>query len=206
MPLQETCPLCAIGTAVATVKQRTYRLLEPDLSDVPVITTDAEGRIRQLNQPARDLFGNAVGRRCGDVLVARDPTHRVVCTRSCAKSLIGDCKQSDLPQVIVRGRPFRMMCTGLEEGSVITLLDAVAAEPVEEPLTPRELEILAMVSEGLTSKRIARRLGIAFSTVRTHLERTRSKLGARSRAEAVARAVRTGQLQIDGELAEHMTR
>jgi len=99
-----------------------------------------------------------------------------------------------------------MMCTGLEEGSVITLLDAVAAEPVEEPLTPRELEILAMVSEGLTSKRIARRLGIAFSTVRTHLERTRSKLGARSRAEAVARAVRTGQLQIDGELAEHMTR
>jgi DNA-binding CsgD family transcriptional regulator len=179
---------------------------EPPLSKTPVITTDADGRIRQINKAAKKLFGDARGRRCGDVMVARDATRRIVCTQQCAKSLIGDCEQRDLPQVTVRGEDYRMMCTGLEGGAVVTLLDAVITEPVREPLTPRELEILAMVSEGLTSKRIARRLGISFSTVRTHLERARSKLGARSRAEAVARAVRTGQLSIDAEREAHTYR
>ena len=176
------------------------------MSKTPIITTDADGRIRQINEVAKEIFGDVRGRRCGDVMVARDGTRRIVCTQQCAKSLIDGCEQRDLPQVKVRGEDYRMICTGLEDGAVVTLLDAVITEPVREPLTPRELEILAMVAEGLTSKRIARRLGIAFSTVRTHLERTRAKLGAKSRAEAVTRAVRTGQLALDGERAAHMIR
>jgi len=58
----------------------------------------------------------------------------------------------------------------------------------------REAEVLRLVSEGLTNQRIARRLGIQFSTVRTHVEHARQKLGCTTRAEAVARALHLGWL------------
>jgi len=61
-------------------------------------------------------------------------------------------------------------------------------------LTPRELEILAQVGEGMSNKAIARRLGISAHTVKYHLEAIFAKLGARSRAEAVTRGLRHGLL------------
>lgn len=61
-------------------------------------------------------------------------------------------------------------------------------------LTPREREILAMLAEGLPNKLIASRLGISDHTVKTHLEAIFDKLSASNRAEAVARAVRSGLL------------
>jgi DNA-binding NarL/FixJ family response regulator len=61
-------------------------------------------------------------------------------------------------------------------------------------LTPREQEILGMLAEGLPNKAIASRLGISDHTVKTHLEAIFEKLGASTRAEAVARAVRAGLL------------
>jgi len=61
-------------------------------------------------------------------------------------------------------------------------------------LTPREGEVLAMLAEGLPNKAIASRLGISDHTVKTHLEAIFDKLGASNRAEAVARAVRSGLL------------
>jgi DNA-binding NarL/FixJ family response regulator len=61
-------------------------------------------------------------------------------------------------------------------------------------LTPREREILGMLAEGMPNKLIASRLGISDHTVKTHLEAIFDKLGASNRADAVARAVRTGLL------------
>jgi DNA-binding NarL/FixJ family response regulator len=61
-------------------------------------------------------------------------------------------------------------------------------------LTPREHEILGMLADGLPNKVIASRLGISDHTVKTHLEAVFDKLGASTRAEAVARAVRAGLL------------
>ncbi len=57
-------------------------------------------------------------------------------------------------------------------------------------LTPREVEILAMVGEGASNKAVARRLGISAHTVKFHLEAVFRKLGAATRAEAVARGLR----------------
>jgi DNA-binding NarL/FixJ family response regulator len=59
-------------------------------------------------------------------------------------------------------------------------------------LTPREQEILACLGEGLSNKAVARRLGISAHTVKFHLEAVFSKLGASSRADAVARGLRGG--------------
>ena len=59
-------------------------------------------------------------------------------------------------------------------------------------LTQRELEIVKLVSEGLSNKAVARRLGISAHTVKFHLEAVFAKLGAASRADAVARGLRGG--------------
>jgi DNA-binding CsgD family transcriptional regulator len=66
------------------------------------------------------------------------------------------------------------------------------AEPIRPLLTPRELEILACLGEGMSNKAVARRLGISAHTVKFHLEAVFTKLDATSRAEAVAKGLRRG--------------
>ncbi len=62
------------------------------------------------------------------------------------------------------------------------------------PLAPREREVLALVAKGKTNKEVAAELGISDETVKTLLERTYVKLGARRRADAVLEARRRGLL------------
>jgi two-component system, NarL family, nitrate/nitrite response regulator NarL len=69
----------------------------------------------------------------------------------------------------------------------------VAATPL---LTPRELEILRAIGEGLSNKEVARRFGISAHTVKFHLEAVFAKLDAGTRAEAVAKGLRRGLIEI----------
>jgi DNA-binding NarL/FixJ family response regulator len=59
-------------------------------------------------------------------------------------------------------------------------------------LTKREREVVAFLAEGLSNADIGRRLSISTNTVRNHMQSLLSKLGARSRLEAVAIAARQG--------------
>jgi len=54
-------------------------------------------------------------------------------------------------------------------------------------LTPRELEILALMAEGLSNREIAERVSVSENTVKTHSSRVFDKLGARRRTQAVQR-------------------
>ena len=63
-------------------------------------------------------------------------------------------------------------------------------------LTPRELEILAMMAEGLRNRAIAQRLGISTHTVKFHIASILDKLNARSRTEAVTTGMRRGVLMV----------
>ncbi len=63
-----------------------------------------------------------------------------------------------------------------------------------EELTPREIEVLQLVAEGLPNRRIALILGISEHTVKFHVDAILGKLGAHSRTEAVTRAARLGLL------------
>ncbi len=56
-------------------------------------------------------------------------------------------------------------------------------------LTPRELDVLAAIGAGSSNKAIARDLGISLHTVKFHIESLFRKLGARTRAEAVAKGL-----------------
>ena len=72
------------------------------------------------------------------------------------------------------------------------LLPTTAAAPLDEDLTPRELDVLQLLAEGLTNKAIAQRLEISDHTVKFHVNAIMSKLAAQSRTEAVVRATRLG--------------
>jgi two-component system nitrate/nitrite response regulator NarL len=61
-----------------------------------------------------------------------------------------------------------------------------------EELTPRELEVLQLLAEGLSNKVIARRLEISEHTVKFHVNAILGKLGVQSRTEAVVHASRLG--------------
>jgi len=65
-----------------------------------------------------------------------------------------------------------------------------------EPLTPRELEVLQLVAEGLPNKSIARALDISEHTVKFHINALLGKLNASSRTEAVVRATRAGLIML----------
>ena len=69
-------------------------------------------------------------------------------------------------------------------------------QPIEQPLTPRELEVLERVSRGLPSKLIAQQLDVSESTVKFHLSSVYAKLGASSRTEAVSKAARLGLITL----------
>jgi len=73
-------------------------------------------------------------------------------------------------------------------------------EALREPdgralLTPRELEVLRDVADGLTNKEIAGHLGISLHTVKFHVESLMRKLVVSSRAEAVSKSMRLKVLQ-----------
>jgi two-component system nitrate/nitrite response regulator NarL len=67
-----------------------------------------------------------------------------------------------------------------------------APQPQSEPLTPRELEVLQLVAQGLSNRRIAERLGISEHTAKFHVNAIVGKLGAQTRTDAAIRAARMG--------------
>jgi DNA-binding NarL/FixJ family response regulator len=69
-------------------------------------------------------------------------------------------------------------------------------EALQEPLTPREIQVLELLAEGLPNKRIAERLGISDQTAKFHVASISGKLGAANRTDAVRRAVRRGLITL----------
>src|SRR5437868_5112578 len=68
------------------------------------------------------------------------------------------------------------------------------AQPLVEPLTRREREILALLAQGHTGPEIADELTLAVSSVKWHTQHLYSKLGVNSKKQAVARARELGLL------------
>jgi DNA-binding CsgD family transcriptional regulator len=64
------------------------------------------------------------------------------------------------------------------------------------PLTPRELEVLTLLAEGMSNKAIARRLGISVHTAKFHVGALIDKFDAVGRTDAVAQAARRGVIHL----------
>lgn len=71
------------------------------------------------------------------------------------------------------------------------------AQPLIEPLSEREIEVLRLIAEGLTNQEVANRLFLSLHTVKVHARNIYGKLGVRNRTEAVAKAKALSMLSSD---------
>jgi DNA-binding NarL/FixJ family response regulator len=73
---------------------------------------------------------------------------------------------------------------------------SLAAQLPQPDLSPRELEVLKLVVEGLTNKQITYSLGIAEHTVKNHLKHILEKLGVNDRTQAATAAIKHGTIHL----------
>jgi DNA-binding CsgD family transcriptional regulator len=155
-----------------------------------ILLTDAQGRLKAANEQARELLGlpeSLQGLNCRQLVHATDESGASPCDL-CHHEPLGVCEQRDHSNLHLRGQAVDLICTGMGDQRVVTLL-ALDSAPEGANLTPREREVLVLVARGLTTAKIAERLNLGYPTIRTHMEHIREKLGVKTRAQAVARAL-----------------
>ena len=116
-------------------------------------------------------------------------------SRALAAGAQGFVDEDSAPEVFVdavrRTACGEAVLAGVPEGWAASIAE-LQVPSVVPPLTDREIEVLTVASEGLTSRQIGRRLGLQERTVTTHLSRIYRKLGAGSRVSAISRAAEWG--------------
>ena len=86
--------------------------------------------------------------------------------------------------------------SGLEADGILIAARGVSPNSGPEPLTPREIQVIELLVEGLSNKMIAGKLGISDQTVKFHVAAICGKLGAANRTDAVRRAIRQGLVAV----------
>lgn len=95
--------------------------------------------------------------------------------------------QSDLNTLLLLLRA-NLSAPQIEPVPLAVLAASPADQPLIEPLSERELEVLALIAAGLKNKEIADQLTVALSTIKTHINNIYGKLAVSSRVQAVTHA------------------
>lgn len=159
-----------------------------------------------------DVASRADFARLRDLARARRPPAVVILAEDARGVLTGDSLRSGARAVLPRHATTEEIVAAIEAVAAGLLvlhpdtIDAVAPvasgkdrsrAPINhQPLTPREIEVLAMMAEGLGNKMIAARLAISEHTVKFHIASIFAKLNAGSRTEAVTIGLRQGAIMI----------
>jgi DNA-binding CsgD family transcriptional regulator len=110
---------------------------------------------------------------------------------------IDDPVLADRLAAMLVGVPGLRLVGPTEAPDAVVVPSTVSASPDGDvPLTPRELEVLALLAEGASNKMIARRLGISVHTAKFHVASLLDKLDAVGRTDAVAHAARRGVINL----------
>ncbi len=99
----------------------------------------------------------------------------------------------DAIQAVARGEQFVSPVT--ERAAIKEWLDSGKVDRLEDPLTPRELDVVKLIAEAYTNKQIAEALHVSEKTVESHRANVLSKLGMRDRVELVRYAIRRGLVE-----------
>lgn len=168
------------------------------MSDIPaLVISRRDGTVVSQNANARCLLGTGRGRPCWDVFGGLSKAEGLPCAEGCVGSLVAEGLERTRHTAIgIEGRTHYLTCAPI--GDVVDcLLTAKGAQTPEnwQVITARERQVLQMLADGDTTPSIAERLGLSESTVRTHVENMRTKLGVPTRAALVALAFRLGFLE-----------
>ena len=181
----------------------------------PLFAYDDELRIVSWNEGAENLTGisaaEAMGAPCWIIIRGVDDAGHVVCHQGCGRGreLRKGCP---LPAQVMRiktgdGRlrvAVESVTAAADNKRVYLHLIHEAPEPVAEEkpsgnelgpaprLTPRQLEVLSLIAQGVVAREIARRLYLTETTVRNHIRALLIELQAHSQLEAVYVARRHG--------------
>jgi DNA-binding CsgD family transcriptional regulator len=111
---------------------------------------------------------------------------------------IEDKALADRLATLLANVPGLRLVRASESADVVLVLstEVSALADGDVPLTPRELEVLTLLAEGMSNKAIARRLGISVHTAKFHVGALIDKLDAVGRTDAVAQAARRGVIQL----------
>lgn len=122
-------------------------------------------------------------------------TRVVVYTADADEQIANDVLAAGAAALVLKEAPLADLVRALEStlagGSYLDPSLTRIAAPASK-LTQRELDVLGLLAEGLPHEEIGRRLGISSETVRTHLRKASDRLGASTRTQAVATALRLG--------------
>jgi DNA-binding NarL/FixJ family response regulator len=185
---------------------------EPDLEVVGVAGSVAEAK--QLARERMDVvlmdyrLPDGTGAEATRAIKARWPSARVVMLtavhddETVLESIQAGAdgyltKDRAVEDVVAAVRAARAGETLLPRSVIVGIAQRVASaqdrppdRPAMEPLTPRELEVLRALSEGLATPDICERLSISRNTLRTHVQNIMTKLHVHSKLEAVTVALR----------------
>jgi DNA-binding NarL/FixJ family response regulator len=177
-----------VGRATTAARgEEEIREHEPDVAVVGIDLPDERG-----TELVRRISGNGVGSKCLIYTGLNDPALLEAAYRAGARGLVakpaGLSVLVDALREVWRGGryfdPSFRKSNGHGAGAV-------------KALSSRESEILGLLAEGLTGEQIAKQLVLSPETVRTHIRNAMEKLGAKTRVEAVVKALDLGEVQQD---------
>ncbi len=175
--------MAVVGKAVSVAESVTRTTeLTPDLALIDFRLTDGTGAdaaaaIRQIRPDTRLIF---LTREDSDAA-------RIAALEAGASAFIHKSRAAQ--EVVDAIRTVAQGGTLFTPRTIANLLNTRReVEAQLERLTPREKEVLRLMAEGIPSRDIASRLGISYTTVRTHIRSLGSKLGVHSKLEAIVKA------------------
>lgn len=138
-------------------------------------------------------------RFCADVLAARPTTRVVILTSFLSEDLVRACRRAGATDVVTKASGLDELRAALARAHTGTPMQESVASTVErlhrsgnqsDLLTPRQAAVLQLASEGFTYAEIGQQLSLSASTVRFHIQTLRTRLGARSKTDLIAIAIR----------------
>jgi DNA-binding CsgD family transcriptional regulator len=155
-----------------------------------------DGTVDRQNRASRQLLGDRGGERCCDVMATLGASGDLPCHEGCAAQLLEAGLDSPVAASVRRERQQHLLtCVPAGDTVICSLTPGGKAQPAAwQSITERELSVLELLAAGETTSSAARLLGLSTSTVRTHVEKLRLKLGASTQAAVVARGYQLGYL------------
>jgi len=169
---------------VAEDEQALVSLLEAGGVDVVVAALDSQSVVN---------FGHELMEEIPIVALVTEPAEAIAALRAGARAVL--LRPAGSTKVAAAVRAAAAGLSALPASLLDDLLQPSGADGLRsdrEALTPRELEVLVLIAAGASNKLIARQLGISVHTAKFHVTGVLEKLGAHSRAEAVAAGSRLG--------------